>query len=990
MALLLSASLGLRAQGIQITGSVVSAEDGAALPGVSVVVKGTTMGTVTDFEGHYSITVPGRTNVLVFSFVGMRNQEIEIGESNTIDVKLEVDAVRMDEVVVIGYGTSTREASTGSVGVVKSDEIQDIPEISFDRMLTGKVAGVMVTAQSGQPGAATQMRIRGASSLYAGNEPLYIVDGIPMLAGRIGGANEFTNTSNALASINPNDIESISILKDAAAASIYGSRASNGVVIITTKSGVAGKTRVNFRASYGVSSLTNDRNVDVLTPEELIEYKRAAVVNSGLDPDDPTSAYYTPWSMLEQPMNNWLKASVRQGSLQNYELSVTGGTERTKHYTSAGYSKTEGVFYGIDYNQYQLRSNIDHAISDKLRMGVKLNGHHSNQNDVPMQSLYYVNPIFAACGINPWTPIKNEDGTYNLSIPEWANSNPLATAEYDDQWELQNNLMGTAYVEWEPIPGLKFKTNNSIKYIDAEGRRYWSKEADYYGSTTLQTSRRKHRSITTSNTASYTKYFSSHNVSILAGFEAHDYYENDFYIMSRNVDPKIPFPNTSTAADDEGDYSEEAIGMASFFGILDYNYDSRYYLRASLRTDGSSRFGENNRWGTFYSVGASWNIHNEAFLDNMNAINLLKLRASYGINGNDRIGAYEHWGVYSSREYNSVSGMAPDRPANPDLTWELNTSYDVGIDFALLNRISGTIDYYYRLTSEMLLDVPLSYTSGFASLRQNVGELRNTGVEALINVNILSGSVIWNVGANMGANRSKILDLADQEEIISGRFIHRVGESYLNYYLYDFAGVNPVNGEALWYNHPDPDDPDKKLLTNLYSEATKIIAGSPEPKYIGGISTDVSWKGLNLSVDLEYKYGNKVSVEELHYLASDGYWWSRNQMNMIMDYWKEPGDVTKTPKPLVYNTTNSNGYYNTRYMYDGSYLRIKNVTISYTLPANLVSKIKLANLRIYGSALNAYTFHKVDFWDPERGESGLEFSMHPMTKSFVIGLDVTF
>jgi hypothetical protein len=263
-------------------------------------------------------------------------------------------------------------------------------------------------------------------------------------------------------------------------------------------------------------------------------------------------------------------------------------------------------------------------------------------------------------------------------------------------------------------------------------------------------------------------------------------------------------------------------------------------------------------------------------------------------------------------------------------------------------------------------------------------------VEALINVNILSGSVIWNVGANMGANRSKILDLADQEEIISGRFIHRVGESYLNYYLYDFAGVNPVNGEALWYNHPDPDDPDEKLLTNLYSEATKIIAGSPEPKYIGGISTDVSWKGLNLSVDLEYKYGNKVSVEELHYLASDGYWWSRNQMNMIMDYWKEPGDVTKTPKPLVYNTTNSNGYYNTRYMYDGSYLRIKNVTISYTLPANLVSKIKLANLRIYGSALNAYTFHKVDFWDPERGESGLEFSMHPMTKSFVIGLDLTF
>ena len=984
---LVSVSLGLQAQGLQITGSVISAEDGSPLPGVSVVVKGTTVGTVTDFDGNYSITVPQGANTLVFSFVGMRTQEVAIGESAILDVVLETDAVRMDEVVVIGYGTSTREASTGSVGVVKSDEIQDIPEVSFDKMLAGKVAGVHVTAQSGQPGAATQMRVRGISSLNAGTEPLYIVDGIPVISGN---QTYFTNTGNALASINPNDIESISILKDAAAASIYGSRAANGVVIITTKSGAAGKSKVNFKASYGISSLANDNNFDILTPEQLVDYRRAAMVNSGMDPDDPSNPYYTPYSLLEQPMNNWMRAVTRYGNLQNYELSVSGGNDKTSHYTSAAYGNNEGVFYGVDYKKYQLRSNIDHSISDRLRMGVKLNAFHSKQNDVAMQSLYYVNPIFAACGILPWTPIKNEDGTYNLTIPEWANSNPLATAEHDDQWEYQNNLMATGYVEWEPIPGLKFKSNNSIKYIDGEGRRYWSPEADYSGTATLQTSRTKFRSITTSNTVSYTKYFSNHNLNILGGFEAHDYLENSYYIYSRNVDPNIPFPNTSTAGDDEGDYDEEMISLASFFGILDYNYDSRYYLRASLRTDGSSRFGENNRWGTFYSVGVSWNIHNETFLENINAINLLKVRASYGISGNDRIGAYEQFGVYSSREYNSVSGMAPDRPANPDLTWELNTSYNAGVDFGLFNRVSGTIEYYYRLTSDMLLDVPLSYTSGFASLRQNVGELKNTGIEALVNVNVLSGTVRWNVGANLAANRSEILDLAGQDEIIDGRLIHRVGESLYNYYLYDFAGVNPVNGEGLWYNHPNPDDPDEKVLTNLYSEATKIIAGSPEPKILGGINTDLSWNGLTLSVNLEYKYGNKVSVEELHYLASDGYWFGNNQVNTVLDYWKEPGDITKTPKPLVYNTTNSNGYYNTRYMYDGSYLRIKNITLSYTLPSSVVSKIKLANLRVYGSAVNAYTFHNVDFWDPERGVSGLEFGMYPMSKSFVVGLDLTF
>jgi TonB-dependent starch-binding outer membrane protein SusC len=978
--LLLFVSIGLQAQGQQITGTVVSAEDGSALPGVTVIVKGTTVGAVTDFEGHYEITVPQGSDILVFSFVGMQTQEIAIGTSTVIDVSLKVDAFNMDEVVVIGYGTARREASTGSVSVVKDDELQDIPEISFDKMLTGKVAGVQVTGVSGQPNAATQVRIRGTSSLNAGNEPLYVVDGIPVMSGN---QTYFTNTGNALAMINPNDIESITILKDAAAASIYGSRAANGVILITTKSGAQGKSQVSFRGSYGITSLANDNGFDIMTPEQMVDYNRAAAINAGGDPDDPSDPYYYPMSLLEKPMNNWLRESTRFGNIQNYELSVTGGSEKTKHYTSALYSNTQGVFLGVDFKKYQLRSNIDHEISDKLRMGVKINAFHSEANDVAMQAMYYVNPLFAGMFLKPWTPIYNEDGTVNKVIPEWGNTNPIASQLYDEQYELQNRLQGTAYIEYEPIVGLKFKTNNAIEYTDGEGRRYWSAEADSQGEATLQVSNSKYSQITTSNTISYGKYFNDHNVNLLAGFEAINNWYDSYYIWSPDVDPNIPFPTTSTAERDQGDYAESRYTMASFFGILDYNYSNRYYFRASVRTDGSSRFGENYRWGTFYSFGASWNLHNESFMENANWLDAFKIRLSYGVNGNDRIGNYEHWGIYAPVSYNGVSSMAPNQPANPDLTWETNTSYNAGIDFGFLQRFSGTIEYYHRKTTDMLLDIPLSRTTGFTSLRQNIGELQNQGVEALLDVTVFDGPVYWSVGLNIAANRSEILNLGDQDEIIDSRIIHRVGENLYSYYLYDYAGVNPVNGEALWYNAD-------KELTNLYSEANKIIAGSPEPKYLGGFNTEVSWKGISLNLNFEYKIGNQVLVEELHYAASDGYWWDVNQVNVALDYWREPGDLTKTPIPIANNTTNSNGYYNPRWMYNGDYLRVKNVTLSYTLPSSVTQKLKIAQLRIYGSAVNAYTFHSVDFWDPERGVEGAGFGIYPMTKSFVVGLDVTF
>ena len=968
----------------QVTGRVTDAQDGTPLPGVSVVVKGTTVGTVTDLEGQYEIMVPTADASLEFSFVGMRSKVVPVGNSTVIDVMLEVDAVQMDEVLVVGYGTSTKEANTGAVSVIRDDVIRDVPEASFDKMLAGKVAGMQVTATSGQPGASTQIRIRGTSSLNAGNEPLYVVDGIPVMDGD---QTQFTMSGNALTMINPNDIESISVLKDAAAASVYGSRAANGVILITTKSGSEGESTINFRTSYGVTSLANDNDFGIMNPEQLVEYMRDAVVNAGFDPDDPANgSFYVPYSLLEQPMNNWLKASTKYGSINNYELSVTGGTEKTRHYTSALYSDTRGVFPGYSFTKYQLRSNIDHEISSTLKMGIKMNALRSEAHDLEMQGLAYTNPLFGACLIKPWTPIYNEDGTYNLQIPANGNVNPIASAEMNDQWEIQNRLYAMTYVEWEPLPGLKLKTNNGVEYTDAEGRRYWDARVRTDNTSKLQNTSNMYMQLTSSNTISYSKYLNNHNFSILGGFEAIDNRDNLYFIWNPDVDPNIPFPNTGTAADDDADYDESRYTMASFFGILDYSYDSRYYMRASLRTDGSSKFGANNRWGTFYSVGLSWNLHNEAFMDNINAINALKLRASYGLNGNDRIDEYEQWGVYGAVSYNATAGMAPAQPANPNLTWEENSTYNVGLDFGFFRRLTGSVEVYNRLTSSMLLDTPLSRTSGFTSLRQNIGELRNKGVEGLLNVNVLEGELQWNVGLNLAHNRSEILDLGGQEQIIdpdAQRAVHKVGEKLWSFYLYDYAGVNPVNGLAMWYDEAG-------RITETYSDARRVVAGSPEPDLIGGINTDVSYKGFTLDVNMELKTGCDILIEELHYTLSDGYTWDANQVNTSLDYWKEPGDITRNPKPIAQNTTNSNGWMNKRYMYPGDYLRLKNITLSYSIPSGVAERLSMDQLRIYASAVNAYTWHNADFWDPERGVEGQGFGIYPMSKSFVVGLDLTF
>jgi TonB-linked SusC/RagA family outer membrane protein len=968
---------------VQVSGVVTDAADGQPLPGVSVVVKGANVSSATDANGRYTINVAGDAT-LVFSFIGMKAQEEAVAGRSTINVALESEAKQLEDVIIVAYGAIKREAKTGAVVAVGGDKIAETPVVSLDKALTGKMAGVSITASSGQPGASTDIRIRGTSSINAGNNPLWVVDGIPVMSGN---ANDFLNTGNVLASINPNDIESITVLKDAAAASVYGSRAANGVILVTTKSGKEGQARFTVRAKYGTSWLANDNGFGIMSAEQLLAYQRDAVRNAGQDPDNPAGAYYRPQELLSRPLTNWMDHLTRMGNIQEYEVNASGGNARGKYYSSVDYNKAEGIYYGIDFQKFTARLNADYKLTDALETGVRINAAYVEGNDVPMQSLYYSNPAFAGMTILPWTPAYNPDGTHNVDIPENSNANPRATAEYEDQFGKQYQMFGNIYLQWKPWKGITVKTTNAIESIFGEGRRYWAPETNE-GQATLQTTTNRYIQLTTSNTISYDNvFFDEHTVRLLAGQEAMSRNENFYYIYAPGVDPAIPHPQTAPAAGVEGEYGYAARALLSFFGILDYNWQSKYFLQASIRADGSSLFGSSNKWGTFWSVGGSWNINQEEFMKGFSFLNLLKLRASYGVNGNNNIAAYRAYGVYAASQYNGVTGMLPSRPENENLSWEKNYTWNVGLDFSLFDRLHGNFDVYDRLTEDMLLDKNVPQTTGFSTNFLNIGSMRNKGVELQLNGDVIkTKDILWNIGGNIAFNNTEILELGDNEEIAyvdDSRLRHVVGKSLYTFRLLDYYGVDPTDGSALFRTADG-------TLTKDYNQAQYVYPASPEPKFTGGFNTSFTWKGLSVGAFFEFKGGNHVMIIERRYLESDGNQMILNQANTALNYWKQPGDVGVNPKPIAGNSTNSYSFGTTRYLQKGDYLRLKDITVSYTLPKRIVEQAKLNTVKFYVSAQNLYTFHDVDFWDPERGVTGIGYGVYPMSKSFVGGVEISF
>ena len=981
----LLAGISLAVAQTSISGTVLTAEDDEPVIGASILVKGTNASTITDNDGKFSIKIPeGAGRTLVITYIGMERQEVFA--RNGMVVKLTSSDQALDDVVVVGYQTIRKEAKTGSIATVKGDDLASIPETSVDKMLSGKMAGVSVSSTNGQPGSAATIRVRGTSSIGAGSDPLYVVDGIPVESGNTGA---LSNSMNAIAMINASDIASVTVLKDAAAASIYGSRAANGVILITTKSGEAGKSKVTARARYGVTTLANDNDFGMANLQEYIQYQRDARINAGYDVDNPASEYYFPLSLAAKGGTNWMKELTRNGSLQEYELIASGGTGKTTYYTSLSYNKTEGIVPTVGFEKMQVRANLDTELNKWLKVGTRINAGYMKVSDVQNSllgdsGLAPSNPFYSGMALAPTMPAYNEDGSYNFDLPFVFNINPLAAIKGSDKYDKQYKFNGTAYLEWKPIKQLTFRTNNSVEYAYTNSRQFspsFINKASFGAS--LNTADVQYRLLTTSNTVTYDDLFNDvHSLNIMLGQEANTYEYSHNQAISNHVNEQRPYHSVGVSVEDQTAYDGlTQTAMVSFFGVAEYSYDGRYYIKGSLRTDGSSKFGPDRRWGTFWAASASWNIHNEAFMQDIkNVLNVLKLRYSYGVNGNDNIAAYAHYGLYSDIVY---TGQLPSQLQNRKLTWETNKTHNIGVDFRLFDRLSGSVDWYTRRTEDMLIASPLPYTTGFSSQAQNVGQIRNSGIEVQLDADIFNTNDFkWTAGVNFAANRSKVLELAPGQDFIGTSLRYVVGEQLYTYWLYDYAGVNPQNGNALWRN-------EEGLLTENYNDARRINAGSPEPLWTGGFNTELSWKGLSLGIQLEARYGNKVLNQDRQLFESDGAYGDQNIWKGALNYWKQPGDMNVLPKPVYNNPSNSMAT-STRYLEDGSYLRIKDITLAYNLPSKWTKKALMSGVRIYASALNLYTFHNMNYWDPEHGTTGATVISYPMTRSMIVGVDITF
>lgn len=984
-AVLFGCVLAMAQNNIKISGSVLD-QGGNPLQGAAVFVQGTTHGASTDFEGNYSLSAPSNGS-LVVSIIGYKEQVVAINGRKTINFILEEDSEVLEDVVVVAYGTAKREALTGSVSAVKGETLASAPVTSVEGILQGKLAGVSISTNNGAPGANNYIRIRGNGSINAANAPLWVIDGIPVITGPMSELGN-SNTSSSLTGLNPNDIESITVLKDAAAAAAYGSRAANGVILVTTKSGKEGQASFSARAKFGVNWLKNDSGFRVMNAKELLTWQRDAITNAGMDPDDPTGNYYRPWSILNGPIYNALEDFIRIGNIQEYELSARGGNSRSKFFSSFSYQKSEGVFYGVDFQKLHGRVNTSYKLLDNLEMGVRLNLAYTKSADVPMQGLQNANPLYAGMSWIPWEPTKDADGNFISNPNVNSGENPRATSIYDDQYDTMWHLNGIVNLRWSPIKNLDIETKNSIETFFVGGRLYMApgahEEAYAYQ---LEEHKKEIVQLTTSNTITYGNIFGGyHNVHAVVGQEATTYDSKNYLMYSPSADDSMPFFLSSLDQSlTEVQYGESSESMLSFFGIADYNYDNRYFAQANIRTDGSSLFGADNKWGIFGSVSASWNATNEKFMKGIKWLDLLKIRISYGVNGNNGIDPYKAYGLYGSGIYNGINGYLPSQLENRVLSWERNKTWNIGLDFGLFkNRLNGSIDVYNRKTVDLLLTKQIPQTSGFSTIFTNVGSMQNAGIELQLNYDIISKpDMLWSIGGNLAHNKTTILDLGGDEHL--GTYVRQtVGRGMYSYYLYDYYGVNPSNGEPLWVAEDGS-------LTNEFSKARQYYAGSPEPKISGGFNTTFQWKGLAFSAFFEFKAGHQVwNYNEYYYNHNDGMDFSSNQMASALNYWKKPGDTGCNPKPIAGNTTNSNNRYNDRWLQNADFLRVKDVTLSYTLPQKWTKKAHMNSVKVYVSGLNLYCFNSVNMWDPEQGVSGYTAGAYPLTKSVVGGLEITF
>lgn len=1003
----------LLAQNKEIKGIVTSAEDGEPLIGATISVKGNeAQGVVTDIEGKYILQIPNSDCTLVVAYLGMKTQELKAPSSGILNISLEAESMNLDEVVVTGYGNFSKSSFTGSANTLRADMMKNVPVMTVEQKLQGMTTGVNITSSSGQPGANQSIRIRGMGSFNASQEPLFVIDGVPVTSGSLstGGADAaYMNNSktNIMSTLNPSDIENITVIKDAAAASLYGSRAANGVILITTKQGKAGRTQVSLNIAGGFSDAAVDFR-PTLSGDQRYELLYEGLYNYALDKQMKSPSEYAGQEIgkyayvPELGYTDWRKELLRTAIHQNYEASVSGGNERTTFYASLGYNSQEGLAKNSSLDRYSARLNMSQKVGKYGEVGANVMFTQMNQ-EMNEERGSSINPFLdVAMLMNPSMTVRDKDGNYVGAYPG-TTLNPLRDILTDYNRTRMTRMFSTGYASIEPLKGLKLKETLSYDYTIQKDSRYFNplSAAGPKSGSDAQTSKGfiEYGKLISSTSLNYVHTFNyKHHLDVLAAYEIESY-QTDKASGERSRLPS----NSNLVEPDNASVlnsfisSTQAYRMLSYLSRLNYDYDDRYYIAGSFRRDGSSRLSPKNRWGNFWSVSGMWHLSNESFMKPIKHIlSDVKIRASYGVNGNQPGSLYGYMGLYTyGQSYMGGFGSYESSLANPNLKWEKNYNLNIGLDLAFLSRIFLSIEYYNRDTKDLLYSLPISATTGFTNYLSNVGQLNNKGVELeLRTINFATPHFNWSTVLNLSHNSNKIISLNGQlEQSIEGTwFIHKVGLPYHTFYVKEFAGVDPQNGDALYYtNTLNKDGSYSREITNDISKAQAIPYKSVNHKISGGLTNILNYKQLDLSFTLTYSLGG-YSFDKLGTYIENGttniYTSKYNLPAYAMDRWQKPGDQTDVPR-FVYNQSASDNN-SSRYIHSTDHLRLKNLTLGYTLPREWTRKVMVNKARFYFSGSNLLTWAKWKQYDPETPVNGEVFCEAPPMRTFSFGVQLTF
>jgi TonB-linked SusC/RagA family outer membrane protein len=1008
-------------QGKVVTGKITDQKDGSPLAGVSITVKGMpTVGTQSKADGTFSLTVPPGGRTLVFKYIGYKEADLPIG-GGTVNVQLETDSKQLTEIVVVGYGTQKRASITGAITSVSGKDIENTPVTSFEQALQGKTAGVEIAADNGKLGQGVRISVRGTASISAGTQPLVVIDGVVINNTDLSNSGAPTDP---LADINFNDIESFEVLKDASASAIYGARASNGVILITTKKGKAGSAKISFNAQVGFSEPSKHR--DFLNTQQWLQIEERAAqgaanqdYQAGYFSDlGSAEAYYK--SYIERQFTalsagstnwtanntNWEKQAFQNAPQQQYDLNFSGGNEKTTYYLGGQALDQTGILKGNAFQRYSGRVNIDTKIFSNFSVGMNLNFVHTYNQRVSNDNAFSTPLQIVA--LSPVTPVIDPRTGLISGTPPGASSsfplyyNPLINVANAYYHTNVYRTLGNVFANWEIVKGLTFRSEFGVDQTN-------NNEDSYYNSLTARNTGTPHGAgentnstiihYTVNNYLTYKTNFNENNSLDLTAGTSYEY--NHF--MANDIQGQ-QFPSdaykeiASAAVKSGGSSSQSEYSFVSYFARANYALDKKYLLSASVRDDASSRFGANNRYGVFPAGSLGWLLSEENFMKSFTALSNLKIRASYGLTGNAEIGNYAALGLFSGDAgYNGLAGQRFYQLANPNLKWEKTAQLDFGLDFGFFsNRLSGSFDFYRKNTKDLLLNVNIPETLGIATQTQNLGKLYNQGVEVQLSSENFVGKFKWSTNFNVAYNKN-VVTYVQGQIINGGADLNRVieGQPIGVFYGRQYAGVDPANGDALYYlNTKNADGTTNKGTTNDYNAAQNVVLGNPTPKITGGITNTFSYAGFDLSFSFYGAFGNKIYNGGGQYMSAEASNGLDNQTTDQLKYWNKPGDITNVPEPRLFYANGTNP--SSRYISDGTYVRLKSLSFGYNLPKSLLAKVKIDRLRVFMNAYNLFVITKYTGWDPEVNADfqssninrGVDFYSAPQPRTITFGLNV--